>query len=83
MAAIGPAGVLPSRGVLPACQVTAPCGAEPAAAEGAVGEGNRVDGRRNRSRPAVGGRAFSCPWPVRASEDPWVYGRMTDGSIPL
>jgi Serine hydroxymethyltransferase len=24
-----------------------------------------VDGQRNRSRPAVRGRVFSCPWPVR------------------
>jgi hypothetical protein len=39
-----------------------PCHAiGPAAAEVAAEQGNRVDGQRNRSRPAVRGRAFSCP----------------------
>ncbi len=49
----------------------------------AAAQGNRVDGQRNRSRPAVRGRAFSCPWPVRVSRDPWVHGRTADGGVPV
>ena len=31
--------------------------------------------------PAVRGRAFSCPWPVRVSRDTRVHGRAVDGGV--
>jgi hypothetical protein len=81
-------GGLPSSGVLPACQVTTPGGAEPAAAEGRPGCGDTGRGTGwavsvTAPAPAVRGRAFSCPWPVRILRNPWVHGRMTDGGVSV
>jgi hypothetical protein len=71
------------RGGPAGCQVTAPGRAKPTAGEGAAGPGNRVDGQRNRSRPAVRGRAFSYPWPFGLPGIPGVHGRMTDSVSPF
>jgi hypothetical protein len=71
------------RGGPAGCQVTAPGRAKPTAGEGAAWPGNQVDGQRNRSRPAVRGRAFSYPWPCELPGIPGVHGRMTDGVSPF